>query len=85
MQEALANKKLELEKVHTAMNPADVCTKALPGDRIRELCRLARVHVCHSEETTRNDVENWSLSQLDESCRSEKFEQTCDAESEGAC
>ena len=33
--------KLELEKVDTAMNPADVCTKALPGNRIRELCRLA--------------------------------------------
>ena len=37
--------KLELEKVDTAMNPADVCTKALPGNRIRELCRLARTGV----------------------------------------
>ena len=43
LQEALDNRKLELEKVDTATNPADVCTKALPGNRIRELCRLARV------------------------------------------
>ena len=34
--------KLKLEKVNTAVNPADVGTKALPGNRIRELCRLAR-------------------------------------------
>ena len=46
LQEALVNGKLELEKVATAMNPADVCTKSLPGNRIRELCRLARVCVC---------------------------------------
>ena len=73
MQEDFADKKLALEKVHTA----DVCTKALLGDRIR--------YVCYSEEAMANDSENWSLSQLDESCRCEKFEQTCDAESEGAC
>ena len=85
LQEALADKKLALEKVHTATNPADVCTKALLGDRIRELCRLARVYVCYSEEAMGNDSENWSLSQLDESCRCDKFEQTCDAESEGSC
>ena len=45
-QEALVDGKIELEKVDTATNPADVCTKALPGNRIRELCRLARVYVC---------------------------------------
>ena len=49
LQEALVDGKLELEKVDTAMNPADVCTKALPGNRIREPCRLARVYVCCSE------------------------------------
>ena len=42
--EALVDGKLELEKVDTAMNPADVCTKALPGNRIRELgCTYAAV------------------------------------------
>ena len=30
LREALVDGKLELEKVDTAMNPADVCTKALP-------------------------------------------------------
>ena len=49
LQEALVDGKLELEKVDTAMNLADVCTKALPGNRIREPCRLARVYVCNSE------------------------------------
>ena len=43
LQEALADRKLTLE------NPADVCTTAFPGDKIRELCRLAHVYVCHSE------------------------------------
>ena len=38
LQEALVDKKLELEKVHTAMNPADVCIKELLGDRIRRPC-----------------------------------------------
>ena len=49
LQEVLENRKLELEKVDTTTNPADVCTKSLPGNRIRELCRLARVYVCCSE------------------------------------
>ena len=84
-QEALENGKLELEKVDTATNPADVCTKALPGNRIRELCRLARVYVCCSEEDMGEDPNEWHLSPLDEFCRGEKFEQSCDAKSEGAC
>ena len=37
LQEALENRKLELEKMDPATDPADVCTKALPGNRIREL------------------------------------------------
>ena len=45
LQEALENRKLELEKVDTGTNSADVCTKASFGNRIRELCRLARVYV----------------------------------------
>ena len=66
LQEALVDGKPELEKVDTATNPADVCTKALPGDRIRELCRLARVYVCCSEEITSDDPNEWYLSRLDE-------------------
>ena len=85
LQEALADGKLELEKVDTAMNPADVCTKALPGNRIRELCRLARVYVCCSEGDMSGNPDKWRLSRLDELCRGEKFEQSCAAESEGAC
>ena len=85
VQEALVDGKLELEKVDTAMNPADVCTKALPGDRIRELCRLARVCVCCSDGDMGDDPGEWRLSRQDELCRGEKFEQSCDAESEGAC
>ena len=77
--------KLELEKVDTAMNPADVCTKALLGNRIRDLCRLARVYVCYNEGTMGDDPNEWYLSRLDELCRCEKFERSCDAESEGAC
>ena len=83
--EALVDGKLELEKVDTAMNPADVCTKALPGDRIRELCRLARVCVCCSDGDMGDDPDEWRLSRQHELCRGEKFEQSCDAESEGAC
>ena len=83
--EAPVDGKLGLEKVDTAMNPADVCTKALPGNRIRELCRLARVYVCCSEEDMGDDPDKWYLSRLDELCRGEKFEQSCDAESEEAC
>ena len=45
LQETLVDGKLEFEKVGTAMNPADVCTKSLLGNRIHELCRLARVYV----------------------------------------
>ena len=79
LQEAPVDGKLELEKVDTAMNPADVCTKALLGKRIRELCRLARVYVCDSEETIGDDPNEWYLRRLDELCRCEKFEQSCDA------
>ena len=85
MQEALENKKLELERVNTATNPADVCTKALPGNWIRELCRLARVYVCCSEGDMGDDPDEGYLSRLDELCRVKKFERSCDAESEGAC
>ena len=77
--------KLELDKVDTAVNPADVCTKALPGNRIRELCRLGQVYVCYSEGTMGDDPNEWYLSRLDELCRCEKCEQSCDPESEGAC
>ena len=83
--EALVEMKLEPEKVDTAMNPADVCTKALPGNRIRELCRLTRVYVFCSEGDMGDDPGGWYLSRLDEFCWMEKFEQSCDAESEGAC
>ena len=67
------------------MRLADVCTKALPGNRIRELCRLARVYVCCGEGTMGDDPSEWYLIRLDELCRREKFEQSCDAEPEGAC
>ena len=83
LQEALVDGKLELEKADTATNPADVCTKALPGNRIRELCRLARVYVCCNGGDMSDDPNEWCLSRLDELCRSEKFERSCDAESEG--
>ena len=62
----------------TATNPADVCTNALPGNGIRELCRLTL-------EDMGDDPDEWFLSRLDEMCRGEKFEQSCDAESEGTC
>ena len=61
-------RKLELEKVDTAMNPADV----LPGSRIRELCRLARVYICCSEGDMGDDPDEWYLSRLDELCRRER-------------
>ena len=32
-----------------------------------------------------DDPDEWYLSRLDELCQGEKFEQSCDAESEGAC
>ena len=85
LQEAPVGGKLKLEKVDTAVNPSDVCTKALPRNRIRELCRLARVYVCCSEGTMGDGSNERYLSRLDELCRGEKFEQSCDAESEGAC
>ena len=69
----------------TATNAADVCTKALSGNRIRELCRLARVYASFSEGDMGDDPDGWYLSRLDELCRREKFERRCDAESEGAC
>ena len=78
LEEALADKRLVLEKVHTAANPADVCAKALLADKIRELCRLARVYVCHSEEALGGDSESRSLAQLDRSCRCERSEQACE-------
>ena len=59
MQEALVDGKLELEKVDTAMNPADVCTESLPGNIIRELRRLARVYVCYNEGMMGEDPNEW--------------------------
>ena len=50
--------KLELQKVDAAMNSADVCTKALLGNRIRELCRLARVS-CATVKGPMGDDPNW--------------------------
>ena len=38
LQGVIEDKKLSLQKVHNASNPADLCTTALPGDEIRELC-----------------------------------------------
>ena len=74
LREAPVYGKLELEKVDTAMNPADVCTKSLRGNRISELCRLARVYVCYSEGTMGENPNKWYMSRLDELCRCEKFE-----------
>ena len=85
LHEALVVRKLELEKVDTAMNPADVCAEALPGNRVHELCRLARVYVICIEGDKGDDPDEWRLSRLDELRRSETFERSCDAESEGAC
>ena len=69
LQEALVDGTLELEKVDTATNLADVCTKALPGNRIRVMCRLARVNVCCSKGDMGDDPDEWYLSRLDELCR----------------
>ena len=88
LQDAIVDKKLALE-VRTAVNAADVCTKALPGDRMRQLCRFGYVFLCHSEDTMRVDLENSSLSQLDdrssggELCHQKFFEQPNESESEG--
>ena len=62
VQEAIVDKKLTLEMVDTTVNPADVCTKVLLGDKIRELCRHAYVFPCHSEVAIGVDLGNWSLS-----------------------
>ena len=60
--------KLEREKVDTAMNPADVCTKSFFGNRIRELCRLARVYVCYDEGAMGDDPNELYLSRLWMNC-----------------
>ena len=65
LQEALVNGKLELEQVDTTSNPADVCTKASLGNRIRVLCRLARVYACCSEGDMGDGPNEWHLSRLD--------------------
>lgn len=80
-QKAIVDKKLALEMVHTTVNPADVRAKALLGDEIRELCRLVFVFPCHSEDATRVDLGNQSLSQLDgSSCGGELCHQKCFAQ-----
>ena len=79
LHEAIAIKKLALEEAHTAVDAADVCTKALPGDKIR------------AEDAMGVDPGHWSLSQLDdrssgeELCHHQCFEQPHEAETEGAC
>ena len=64
LQEAIVDDKFALGKVHIVVNPADACTKALRGERIRELRRLAHVFLCRSEDAMGVAPENWSLSQL---------------------
>ena len=85
LQEALVDGNLGLEKVDTAMNPVDVCAKALLGNRIRELCRLTWVYVCCNEGDMGDDPDKWCLSRLHAFCRGGEFERGCDAESEGPC
>ena len=68
LEEALVGGKLEFEKVDTSMNRSDVCTKALLGNRIRALCRLARVYLCCSEGDMGDDPDGWYLSHLEELC-----------------
>ena len=68
LQEALVDGKLEREKADTAMNPPDVSTKSFFGDRIRELCRLARVYVCYDEGVMGDDLNEWYLSRLWMNC-----------------
>ena len=63
------------------MNLADLRTKALPGSRIRELYRLARVYVSCSEGDMVDDPDSGYLSRLGEFCQREKLEQSCDVES----
>ena len=64
LQDTIVDKKLALE-VRTAVNAADVRTKALLGERIRQLCRVGYVFLRHGEDTMRVDLES-SLSQLDD-------------------
>ena len=84
MQGADADKEVDTEIVHTVMNPADVCTNALPGDEIQEQCLLTHVYLCHTEDAMGTDPENRSLSQQDEWCR-HKCSQPREAEPEAAC
>ena len=58
---AIVDRRFTLEQVHNAVSPADVCTNALPGDRIRELCRLACVLLCHNEDEMGADPGCWSV------------------------
>eukprot|EP00971_Amphidinium_carterae_P258720 5134902-Amphidinium_carterae.2 len=39
LQERVAAKHLQVKKVHTDVNPADVLTKVLPEARAKELCK----------------------------------------------
>jgi len=64
LQEATTQRTLAMEKVHTSQNPADVCTKALPWEKIRVLCDLAGIHLCLYEDSLRGDPANWSLAAL---------------------
>ena len=79
------NVSLILLSVFRILEIYNVRARAELQNRIRELCRLARVYVCYDEGTMGDDPNEWCLSRLDELCRCEKFEQSCDAESEGAC
>ena len=45
---------------------ADVCTRALFGRHIRELCRLARFFQCDSEDCRGADTEDWPHSKIAE-------------------
>ena len=83
--------KFAYERVHTAGNAADVSTKALPGERIRELRRLAYVFQCHTEDAIGVAPENWSLSQRNDrssrgkSVSTSNFEQLQEDGAGGAC
>ena len=83
LQEALVDRKLELEKVDTAMNPLT----CVPNRCLEtEYASCVGLLECMCATGTMGDDPNeLYLSRLDESCRCDKFEQSCDAESEGAC
>ena len=83
--EAPVDGKLELEKVDTAMNPADVCTKVCLETESASCVGLLECTCAAVKGTMGDDPNEWYLSRLDEFCRCETFEQSCDAESEGAC